>query len=206
MTDSVMERTLVLTISQQKKKMFLANELFPAVIILFTGLMSLQIGTEYLFAYINIISGSVILLFGIKEWRSIAAPVHHGINWYEVVSGAVMMADSLLMYKSSKGFQPATIYAMLSIVIMLKGFSIVKPPNIRKLIVSDTGIRLRINPFVRLKVPWDDVRSLSISDGKLVVTSIHGKKSISLRSIGNVHEMDEFLSAECRKRNIAYSN
>jgi hypothetical protein len=206
MTDGAVEQTLVLTISQKKKKMFLANELFPAVIILFTGLMSLQIGTEYLLAYINIFSGAVILLFGIKEWRSLTVPVRHGINLYEVVSGAVMMADSLLMYKPTKGFQPAMIYAVLSIAIMLKGFSIVKPPNIRKLVVSDTGIRLRINPFVRLKIPWDDVRSLSITDGKLVVTSIHGKKSISLRSIGNVHEMDEFLSAECRKRSVAYSN
>jgi hypothetical protein len=51
-----MEQTIILTVSHKKKKMFLANELFPAGIILFTGVMSLHVGTDQLLAYVNIIS------------------------------------------------------------------------------------------------------------------------------------------------------
>ncbi len=202
---SAMEQTIILTVSHKKKKMFLANELFPAGIILFTGVMSLHVGTDQLLAYVNIISGAVILFFGIKEWRLLASPEHRGFHWFDIASGAVMMVDAVIMYKPWKGFQPAMVYGALSVAIILKGFSIVKPPHVRKMVVTDIGGTIRTNIISRLEFTWAETRSVSISEQKLIVHTEHAQKSISLRSIGNMEELISHLSAACRERNIRFS-
>ena len=187
-----MNRTLKLELSANRKKILLANDIVPAAILLFTGLNSLKEGTHTSLALINILSGGLLLSFGVRAWRSLGRPVHHKVEWYDVVTGIVMMLDAWTMYKPWKGFQPAYLYSVLSLFYVLKGFSIIKPPGFfHRLTISDTGFTLRAGLFSSLHCMWEETIQIVLNDGILEIATPRGSRRISLKKIAN---RDEVLS------------
>lgn len=188
-----MKRVIKLELTANRKKILLANDIIPAVILLFTGFASLIAGTLSSLTIINIVSGGLLVSFGVREWRSLGRPRHHRIEWYDLVSGIVMMLDAWAMYKPWKGFQPAYLYCFASLFLVLKGFSIIKPPGFfHRLTVSDTGFTLRAGPFSSLHCMWEETIQIVLNDGILEIATPRGSRRISLKKIAN---KDEVLSA-----------
>lgn len=122
-----MDRIIKLELSANRKKILLINDLVPALILLVTGFQSAQAGTMNAVTIVNIVSGGLLATFGLREWRSLGRHHRDTVQWYDFVSGAVMMLNAATMYKPWKGFQPANLYFAVSLLLLLKSFSIVKP-------------------------------------------------------------------------------
>jgi hypothetical protein len=194
-----MTQTIELRRSIKRQKAQLLNDIIPSLILLLTGIGTLLSGTNKNLALANIISGGLIVIFGSKEWRGLSREHHHRIQWYDVVSGGVMMLDAAMMYKPWKGFQPADLYFVMSVFLILKGFSVIKIKKIRKLKISDEGFTLRTNLFVRLQCSWRDVENVSMDGTSLVVLTREGEKKLSLRRVENRNEVFEALLSSLKE-------
>ena len=188
-----MNRTIELKLSITKRRMLLLNDLLTAVILLLAGFEVMDNGNNILLALVNISSGAALLFVGIREWRSMTKLFHSRVQWLDVVSGLVMMINTGIMYKPWKGFQPAYIYGLLSIFLILKGFSIIRTPNTRKLIISERDFYIKAGMYKRLKCKWDEVESFSLENKTIVVAAKNGSMKVSLRNIENKEEAYEAL-------------
>ena len=194
-----MIRTIPLQRSVRSQKALLLNDMIPSLILLATGVGTLLIGTNTKLAVANIVSGGLISVFGFREWRGLSKEHHHRVQWYDVVSGGVMMLDAAMMYKPWKGFQPADLYFAISLFLILKGFSVIKPRRIRLLKLSDDGFSIRTGPLFRLQSEWKDVEDVSMDGTSLVVLTRKGKKKISLRRVENRDEVYQALLSAFKK-------
>ena len=199
-----MKRTLDLSLSAARKKIILFNDLYPAVILIFTGIISLKEGNRIPLAALNILSGGTLLLFGIIEWRSLGKRIHRRIQWFDIACGAVMMFDTVMMYKPWKGFQPAYLYALLSFFLILKGFSLIRPPAIRRLTVNEESFNIRTGPFSRLHCSWNEMQKITLNGGVLEATTTSGVMTISLRKIANAAEVSTLLSEACAEKQVPF--
>jgi hypothetical protein len=189
-----MKRVLKLELSAQRKKALLINAMVPAFILFFTGIDTLIGGSNTVLGILNIVSGAALILVGIREWRSLRAPAHHRIQWYDVLTGVVMMIDAVMMYKSSKVFQPAWFYAVASVIVMLKGFAIINPTGIHRLTISEHGFAIRTSLFSSLRCTWDEIVRITIDRCRLIVSTPSTERSISVRKISNAQEAVDALN------------
>jgi len=200
-----MEKVIKLEVSARRKKVLLLNDLIPAVILFFTGATSAAAGGFTLLAATNILSGGLLVTFGVREWRSLGRESGGKIQWYDLVSGVVMGIDAASMYKPWKGFQPADLYAILALFLMLKGFGVIRVPEpFRGLTISEAGFGLRTGPFSRSSFTWEDVEGISREGHHLLVRTKTGVSNISLRRISSPREVEEALvtSFEARKNQL----
>jgi len=194
-----MTRTIPLQRTARSQKLLLLNDMIPSLILLATGVGTLLSGTNTKLAIANIVSGGLISVFGVREWRGLSKEHHHRIQWYDVVSGCVIMLDAVMMYKPWKGFQPADLYFALSLFLILKGFSVIKPKGIRLLKISEDGFSIRTGPFFGLRMEWKDVENVSMNGTSLVVSTHEGTKKISLRLVENRDEVYQALLSVVKK-------
>ena len=199
-----MKRVIKLELSANRKKILLINDLVPAMVLLVTGLTSLKDGAGGYLTFINILSGGLVVIFGLREWRSLKQHVHQKIQWYDLVSGIVLMLNAATMYKPLKGFQPAHLYFAVSVLIILKALSIIEPINLfHRLTISDSGFTLRTGPFSRFRFKWNDIVDIEIKDHHLNITTMNGQRNISLKKIADTEEMNLALSSSLRMNQSA---
>jgi len=185
--------------SAKGEKVLLLNDMIPSLILLITGIGTLLSRANTSLALANIVSGGLILAVGARKWRALSKQYHQRIQWYDVVSGGVMLLDAAMMYKPWKGFQPADIYFALSIFLILKGLALIKPKDLRRLKISDEGFAIRTGPFFRLRCLWKDVETITMDDTSLVVLTPEGEKRISLRRVENKDEVYQAILASLKK-------
>ena len=191
-----MKRVIKLELSANRKKILLTNDLVPAVILLVTGLNSLRDGTSNALTFINILSAGLLVIFGLREWRSLKQSGHNKIQWYDLVSGIVLMINAATMYRPGKGFQPAHLYFAASVLIILKGLSVIEPINLfHRLTISNAGFTLRIGPFSYYRFAWNEIVDFEIKDHVLNITTLQGQRQISLKKIAYTEEMNLALSS-----------
>ncbi|MGB2868778.1 MAG: hypothetical protein WBD36_10020 [Bacteroidota bacterium] len=199
-----MDRIIKLELSANRKKVLLANDLVPAIILLMTGLQSVKSGTTDAVTVVNIVSGGLLVIFGLREWRSLTKREHGKIQWYDFVSGIVMMLNAVTMYKSWKGFQPAYLYFLAALLLILKALSIIKPLSpFRRLTISDAGFTLKLGLLSTIRFRWEDIVNLKIADQILHITTIQGDREVSLKRIADTEEMSAALSSSMQTRRTA---
>jgi len=193
-----MNRVIKLELSANRKKILLINDLVPAVVLLLTGVNSLKAGTVNSLTFINLLSGGLVVIFGLREWRSLKQHERHKIQWYDLVSGIVLMLNAATMYKPG-GFQPAHLYFAASVLIILKALSIIEPISLfRRLTISNAGFTLKTGPFSWYRYSWNDVVDLEIRDHVLNITTSKGQRQISLKKIADTEEMNSALTSSLR--------
>jgi hypothetical protein len=191
-----MHRVIKLEVSANRKKILLINDLVPAVVLLFIGINSLRDSTGNYLTLINLLSGGLVVIFGLREWRSLKQHVRHKIRWYDLVSGIVLMLNAATMYKPWGGFQPAHLYFAVSVLIILKALSIIEPISLfRRLTISNVGFTLRTGPFLWFHFLWNEILALEIRDHVLNITTLKGQRQISLKSIADTEEMNSALTS-----------
>lgn len=194
-----MHRVIKLELSANRKKILLINDLVPAVVLLVTGVNSLRENTGNYLTFVNLISGGLVIVFGLREWRSFKRHVHHKIQWYDLVSGIVLMLNAATMYKPLRAFQPAHLYFAASVLTILKALSIIEPIILfRRLTISDAGFTLRIGPFSRYHFLWNEIVDIEIRDQALNITTLKGQRHISLKKIADTEEMGSALTSTLR--------
>jgi len=191
-----MERVIKLEISARRKRALLLNDLIPAAVLLFTGLISVRDSGMTVLAATNIVSGGLLVTFGIREWRSLGRHSEGRIQWYDLVSGIVVALDAATMYKPWKGFQPADLYAVLAAVLILRGFGVIKSSQpFHRLTISESGFKLRVGLFSRRFFTWEDVEGISRTGHQLRIATKSGVSEVSLRRISHPEEVEESLVA-----------
>jgi hypothetical protein len=184
-----MKHVIKLELSAKRKKALLINDMVPAFILVFTGITTLQESAGIALGFVNVLFGGAMIAAGVREWRSLRAPSHHRIQWYDIISGSVMMLDAVTMYKPWKGFQPAWFYAAASLLVILKGFSVFKPVGIRRLTLTDDGFTVRTGLFSSLHCRWDEIDRIAIVGNRLIVYTQSGERSLSFSKITNHGEV-----------------
>ncbi len=141
-----------------------------------------------------------------KEWRSSPGEESHGIQWFDVLGGAVTALDAFAIYKPWKGFQPAWLYFFASLIIMAKGMFASKIPNRRRLTIFEDGFKIRRSPFSVFRCSWADVQTISFDGPTLqVITNNNMRRSFKLRAIENVSEAIEALKEAARNNRVDVS-
>ena len=184
-----MSRIIELELSEKRKKALLLNDAYPALLLIYTGLDTILSGGNVSLSIGNLAIGAVSLVFALHEWRSLGRNIHHRIQWFDVMSGVMMLTDAVTMYKPWKGFQPAWFYAAIAVFIILRGFSVIKTIGIRRLTITEEGFSIRTHFHSVLRCRWDEVKTISLLDHSLVVETTHGTRSFSLRRVANKEEL-----------------
>jgi hypothetical protein len=193
-----MRRVIKLELSANRKKILLINDLVPAVVLLVTGVNSLKAGTVNSLTFINLLSGGLVVVFGLREWHSLKQHERQKIEWYDLVSGIVLMLNAATMYKPG-GFQPAHLYFAASVLIILKALSIIEPISLfRRLTISNDGFTLKTGPFSWYHFSWNEIIRLEIRDHVLNITTPKGQRQISLKKIADTEEMNSALTSSLR--------
>jgi hypothetical protein len=194
-----MKRIIKLELSGNRKKILLINDLIPAVVLLVTGVNSLKAGTVNTLTLINLLSGGLVVIFGLRELRSLKKNEHQKIQWYDLISGIVLMINAATMYKP-KGFQPAYLYFAASVLIILKALSIIGPMSLfRRVTISDVGFTIKTGPFAWYHFSWNEIEDISIRDHILKITTSKGHRRISLKKIADIEEMNSALIMSLQK-------
>ena len=191
-----MKRVIKLELSANRKKILLMNDLVPAVILLVTGFKSISSNSANILTFINIFSAGLLVIFGLREWRSLKERGQTTIKWYELVSGIVLMINAVTMYKPVGQFQPAHLYFAASVLIILKGLSIIEPISLfRRLSISDHGFILRTGPFTSYRFAWSEIVQFEIKEQMLNITTLKGQRHISLKKIADTEKINEALAS-----------
>jgi len=196
-------RVVTLHPSQRRKRARLINDIYPGIMISVAGVSMLGGGQFTLIAIANIIAGTALVRFGVKEWRSSAGEEPHGIQWFDVFGGVVTILDALTIYKPWKGFQPAWLYFAVGLVAIAKGAFNMKFPNFRRLTIFADGFKIRTSPFSAFKSKWNDLQSVGVEGTKIFLISKNNKRrSLKLRGIENAAEAAEALVEEARSNKV----
>ena len=187
-----MSRIIKLELSEKRKKALLLNDTLPAILLIYAGISTILVGGNVPLGIGNLIIGTVVVALALREWHSLAGHTHRRIQWFDIMTGVMMLIDAVTMYKPWKGFQPAWLYAAASLFIILKGFSIIRPIGIRRLTITEEGFYVRTNLHSVLRCRWNEVEAVSLRDHALVVVTTQETRSLSLRRIAN---REELLSA-----------
>ena len=202
MTEQI-EKTVKLHLGQRQKRVLLINDTYPGILTVIAGIGMIQGGHSRLLGAVSILAGLTLVAFGVKEWRSTPGEGHHGIHWFDVFGGMVTIVDALVMYKPTKGFQPATLYIFAGLVIIAKGVFASKLPGMRRLTITKDGFKIRTSPFRVLKMSWDDIVVLTVDKSKVsVTTKENNTRGISLRRVANSSEAAAELINSGRERGI----
>lgn len=200
-----MVRILKLELNERRKKAILLNDTLPALLLIYAGLNASLIGGNLSLGIGNLIIGTVVVAFALREWRSLAGRIHNRIHWFDIMSGVMMLIDAVAMYKPWKGFQPAWLYAAASLFIVLKGFSIIRPIGMRRLTITEEGFSVRTHLHSVLRCRWNQVETISLEEHALVVVTTQGTRSFSLRKIANREEVLATLLAAPEYRSLPRS-
>ena len=191
-----MDRVLHLEVSARKKRILLPNDLIPAALLLFTGLSAVIGGSFGWVAGANILCGGLMVVFGVREWRSLSRREHRKVEWYDIVSGIVMIIDAATMYKPWKGFQPADLYIATGLFIILRGFAIIKfDRSVRRLILSDQGFSLRMGLFSSFRFGWNEILQMDRREHLLTIVTSEGPREISLGRVSDPEKIQEEIFA-----------
>ena len=194
MKTEVSNQVVDLIISDRRKIVLVINDIFPALIFFLTGREMLEKGGNSLFAYTNFLLAILLVIAGIRELRSLTRKIEGKINWLDLVSGIAMTYNTYELYNPAKGFQPAYFYAVIGVLLILKGLSILKVKSFWKLKIFEHGFKIRTGFFSKSKFQWDEIESISLNKKKIIVITIQGQSTIPLNKFKNVDEIFNCIS------------
>ncbi|MGH7451649.1 MAG: hypothetical protein ACRENG_09915 [bacterium] len=100
------------------------NHALVGVLLVILGIESLSHReTEHLvFAVLGIVAGAAVFISFVREMRKPAEAKHHGIHWFDIFAGIVILLEAWHKYKPDKGFQPATLLVLVGVLTFPWGF------------------------------------------------------------------------------------
>ena len=178
------------------------NHAVVGVLLFILGIESLsQSETEHLiFALLGIIAGAAVFISFIREMRKPAETEHHGIHWFDIFAGIAILLEAWHKYKPEKGFQPATLIALVGVLTFLMGLFHAKLAQLARLTCDETGLLARTSPFHKVRLSWKDIAAVQSVDSAINFTLKNGQqRAIKLRRIENRNEVINFFDAQWRK-------
>lgn len=157
--------------------MLMVNDLLPGILLLLSGLESLDGGesAHAQFAYLNIAAGIAVIAAFLYEVRRGNNASHKIVSWFDVIAGMVLIVEALNRHHAGRIFQPALLYFIIGLFTIVRGLFHARFPSPRRLVLTDKGFDLRSNPFKRLQMKWEDVDSVDLQGVILSIKSRGGK-------------------------------
>jgi hypothetical protein len=198
-------KTIYFTKTLRARRAQMLNDFLPAFLLVLSGIDGLTApNSEHSqMALLNIVVGGGLIVAMIFEWRKNTVHSHTLISRMDIFVGVVLFVEALNRYKSWKGFQPAYLYFLLSVVTILRGLFHSKLPKLRRMTLDDEGFKARVSPFSKLRLQWKEISSLSIGESSIEFQSHQGRTyRLGLRRIQNRDEVAAALQEYAAGKNI----
>ncbi len=177
--------TIHLEPTKRRQRLQVINDAIPGAILLFVGFNAFlsQGGASGPLVYLDILVGALTVRYAIKELRGKES--RSRVNWFDVFSGLVIIAEALNQYKPYKHFQPAHVLMLAGVITIARGIYEEKFPKLRKALVDNENFYVRSSLFRSLKIAWSEVERIEYNESRLVFIKKGGHSSLGLRRIGN---------------------
>lgn len=185
-------QTIYLQPTKFRKKVEMINHLLPGIILVINGFSSLYNPEEiHLFSpYLNIASGTAVILAGMYELRFAKHENHTVVSWIDIFAGIMLITEALNHYHSGKIFQPAFLYLLLGIFTILKGVYHTKFPKIRRITFTDEGFMARTSKFHKLRLTWKEITSIRVDATSIQMVTTNGRNRIfNMKRIENTNDI-----------------
>ncbi len=199
----IVQHSIGLHLTQRLKRARLLNDTLPGVVIVFAGFEMINRGMFNSIVVLNITAGILLMVFGVKEWRSISEDNIKGVYRFDFLTGIITILDAIEIYKPWKGFQPAWIYVGLGLFFITKGIFASTMPRRRILTIYNDGFSIRPSPFSSLHCLWNEIESISFAISFFQVLKKNGEvKKISLRRVENASQVMNMLINSTKDKEI----
>jgi hypothetical protein len=179
------------------------------MILLINGISSwYNPGEEHLFSlYLNITSGSAVILAVIYEQQFVQHDRRKIISWVDTFAGIMIITDALNRYNPKKSFQPASLLFLAGIVTLAKRLLLSKLPDTGCVIFNDRNINVRFSLLRKQEFRWDEISSVQAIDSAIRVITTDGRNhTIRLWNIENRQEIIAKLNEFAQSKNITVHN
>jgi hypothetical protein len=187
--------TLRLKLTERARRAQHLSHLSPAVLLILLGLEALM-GIEHehrVIALLGLAAGIALLIAMRHEFRR-KQHSHSRVGWFDVIAGVVIILEGAHMHHPGRWFQPGTLTMILGVIVVFVGIFHQRLPKLRRLVCTESGLLLRVRPFVWLSLPWEQVEGIELQNNRLVVqVAGGGLRTVNLRRIENRAEAAEMM-------------
>ena len=202
-------RVIFLQPTALRRKIEHFNHLLPAVLLIVGGYEALAGETHerMLSPWLNISVGIVLLFSVVYEMRKKKNGHDRFVNWMDIVAGLVLLTEGVNMYHPNKIFQPAYGYLLVGVFTIGKGIFHTKFPHGRKIVFRDDGFSARTSPFVRVRLSWENVSSITIDPTSIRFTIQKNRsRTLGLRRVENRNEVISAFVKQAQSLGIAITD
>jgi hypothetical protein len=178
------------------------NHALAGVLLMILGIENLyhrETG-HWVFGLLAIVAGAAVFISFVRDMRKPAEAEPHGIHWFDVFAGVVILLEAWHKYKPGKGFQPATLLVLVGVLTFLMGLFHAKLAQLARFTCNETGFLARTSPFHKLQLAWQDIAAVQSADSAISLTLKDGQhRVIKLRRIENKSEVINFFNKHWRQ-------
>jgi hypothetical protein len=177
--------------SKRRERSLLVQKLqhgAPAIVLLASGARTLAAephGTALALAMFEIASSVLLIGSVVRAIRIAKQPVnpshlahaHHGVDWVDIFTAAVLFAEAWERYHETRHIARPTILLglVLLTVGLLHGRILTRVQHRRTLRVDEDGLYIGGKPFRSVRAKWGEVQSIEIGERYGVVTLKDGR-------------------------------
>jgi len=203
---SMPENTIYFQPTKKVKFARAFNHLVPGMLLLLIGIESLSHGDDehLVFALLGIGAGAALIISFIRDMRQSAHAAPHGVHWFDIFAGIVIVLEAWHKYKPEKGFQPATLLFIVGVITFLIGIFHGKLSRFARLTCDENGFLVRTSPFHKLELAWKEVAAVQAANNAIQITTANDERcKISLRRVENKNAVVDFFKVHWQKNKIA---
>ncbi|HET9129494.1 MAG TPA: hypothetical protein VFO86_01020, partial [Terriglobia bacterium] len=156
--------------------------------------------TSAVMPYIDVAVGAFVIRTALGELRGKSE--HGSVNWFDVASACVIFVDVAQMYKPYKAFQPAHLYFFAGVLLLARGFFGWRLPRMRKVVLDEKGVSLRMSLFHGVNRTWADLSHIDFTENSVNFVGENGGHRVSLRRVGNRKEVLDAIAEGARLHGI----
>ena len=161
----------------------------PSVVVLGDGLSHLSHdphGVELALGVAEVVVSVLVMGSVIRGFRDLRrrlarggpdVPVHHGVDWIDIMIGAMLSVEAYAKFDATGRIPRPTIVLAVTMFAMglLHGRLAAWGERRRQLRVAEDGITIPKRPFSRVFLPWPQVASIDLDDRWATITAADGR-------------------------------
>ena len=177
--------------------------------LLFIGVEKLVEGVELPVALVETGIALAVLLTFALEGRAVkqhhnnpgGEHAHPRVGWFDLAAGVLLIFEAFHSPHHKPGYlRPQFLAGIVTLSLgIFHGPLQHAKQHRRRLEIDDSGVKLRMAPFRRWSVKWEDLVSVDVTAGHAVFELTNGRKhSINLKRFHNAEAVRQAISAHTR--------
>ncbi len=167
------------------------------LILVMTGIESLDNagGAHMLLSVLDILVGAAVAASVIREFRRSHTEKHSSVPWVDVFAASMLAIEGAhKLAEGNKHITIATCYFLLAVATVFIGIRLHHGFGLRRIVLDDKRIFVRMSPFRSFAVNWDALDSVRISPAGLELVSEQDRRNtIDFSELTNGREVHDAL-------------